>query len=141
MSDASAAAVAERLPSGRSVAVTVADGEERLVVRSPDGAVEVQVVFTPDGPVVRVAAARLEVACGSLDVTAGGAVNIKADEFRVKTQKSIHLNGETVRLNCTEDGTPPPVVQLATLPTRPELATGCCGGQGMGEVATPTEEN
>ena len=99
----------QTLPSGRSVVVTATDGEEKLVVRSPDGAVEVQIVLTPAGAVVRLGAARVEVAakdvavaCDTFAVTAGGAVSVTAGEFRVKTTESIHLNGATVRLNCTE---------------------------------------
>ena len=101
------------LPSGRSVAVRATPGDEELVVRSPDGAVEVQILLTPAGAVVRVGAARLEVAagevavdCNRFDVRAADGVSVTAGEFRVKTEQSIHLNGETVRLNCTEDGKP-----------------------------------
>ena len=100
------------LPSGRAVAVAAAPGEERLTVRSPDGVVEVQVSLTAAGPVVRVAVGgRLEIAatgdvavrCRSLDVRAVDGVRIEADEFRAKTVGSIHLNGETVRLNCPDE--------------------------------------
>ncbi|MFO0850714.1 MAG: hypothetical protein U0871_19480 [Gemmataceae bacterium] len=103
----------QTLPSGRTVAVGLVGGEEQLVVRSPDGAVEVQVVLTAAGAVVRVGAARLEVAaaevavdCRSLAISAADGVSVTAGEFRVKTDKSIHLNGETVRLNCTDPTSP-----------------------------------
>src|SRR5215207_5758922 len=100
-----------RLPSGRAVSVAAVTDEERLIVHSPDGVVEVQVSLTVAGPVVRVAVGgRLEIAasgdvavrCRSLDVRAVDGVRIEADEFRAKTVRSIHLNGETVRLNCPE---------------------------------------
>lgn len=89
----------QHLPSGRSVAVRT-DGGEELVVYSPQGQVEVRVLLTPDGPVVRVGAARLEIAansvaveCETFDVRAGG-------EIRLKSGGALRLNGETVRLNC-----------------------------------------
>ncbi len=90
------------LPSGRRLAVHSAGGEEALEVRSPDGTLEVLIRFTPAGAVVRVAAAKLEVAADELAVTVAGGVSVRAGEFRVTTDKSIHLNGETVRLNCTD---------------------------------------
>lgn len=93
----------QTLPSGRSLAVRVADGQEHLTVRSPDGTMEVQIVLTPAGAVVRVAAARLEVAAPDVAVTCDNFRVEAAGEFRVKAGKSIHLNGETVRLNCTEE--------------------------------------
>src|SRR5262245_906429 len=92
-----------RLPSGRAVAVAAEPGEDRLTVHSPDGTVEVHIALTPAGPVVRVAVGgRLEIAasgdvavrCRSLDVQAAGGVRIEADEFRAKTVRSVHLNGE-----------------------------------------------
>jgi phage gp45-like len=101
-----------RLPSGRAIAVEAADGEERLTVHSPDGVLEVQIALTPAGPVVRVAVGgRLEIAatgdvamrCQSLDIRAEGGVRVEAEEFRATTTRSIHLNGETVRLNCPDE--------------------------------------
>lgn len=98
------------LPSGRSVVVQVDEGTEELLVHAPNGAVEIRIAWTAEGAVVRLGAARLELAapeialkCGSLAIDASGTVGIRADEFRVETTRSIHLNGETVRLNCTED--------------------------------------
>jgi phage gp45-like len=109
-----------RLPSGRAVAVAAEPGEERLTVHSPDGVVEVQVALTAAGPVVRVAVGgRLVIAasgdvavrCQSLDVRAAGGVRIESDEFRAKTVRSVHINGETVRLNCPDGVTAPAVPQ------------------------------
>jgi hypothetical protein len=128
-------AAIQTLPSGRSLTVQVADGQEHLTVRSPDGAVEVQIVLTPAGAVVRLAAAKLEVAasdvavkCDTFAVEATGGVKIDAGEFRVKTDQSIHLNGETVRLNCKNDPQPgrdaPPMRPLGLVTDAP----GCRGG-------------
>lgn len=104
------------LPSGRLVVVrTTADGEE-LEVRVPDGRVEVHIVLTAAGPVVRLTAARLELAsadtvavrCRRFDVDAsegvrlasGGGVEITGQELRVRTRDDIHMNGDVIRLNC-----------------------------------------
>ena len=48
------------LPSGRVVVLRTATGREELEVRAPDGQVEVHIVLTEAGPVVRLTAARLE---------------------------------------------------------------------------------
>ncbi|MFO0840788.1 MAG: hypothetical protein U0797_00090 [Gemmataceae bacterium] len=87
------------LPSGRSVILRVGDSEE-LQVRSPDGEVELTVVLTEAGPVVRLRAARLEMETAeSVDVRCKN-FNVRADEVRVKTDGDIHLNGAVIRLNC-----------------------------------------
>ncbi len=102
------------LPSGRSVEVDAAAGREAITVRAADGALELRIELTPAGPVVRLSAARLEIAaadvavkCDTFAVDAAAGVRVSAGEFRVKTEESIHLNGATVRLNCTEDAVPP----------------------------------
>jgi hypothetical protein len=87
------------LPSGRSVVLRVGDAEE-LEVRSPDGEVEVRIVLTDAGPVVRLRAARLEVeSAESVDVRCKN-FNVRAGEVRVKTDGDIHMNAGVIRLNC-----------------------------------------
>ncbi len=87
------------LPSGRSVVLRVGEVEE-LEIRSPEGEVEVRIVLTEAGPVVRLRAARLE-----LDTTESVDVRCKqfqvhADEMRVRTEGDIHMNAAVIRLNC-----------------------------------------
>lgn len=104
------------LPSGRSVVIRLNDGQEELEVRSPEGTVEVQIVLTEQGPVVRLQGARLELAgtdtvavdCKRFEVNTTEATELKSEgnvqvtgnELRVKTEDDIHMNGKFIRLNC-----------------------------------------
>src|SRR5262245_38693847 len=96
------------LPSGRSVVLRVRNGTEELEVRSPTGAVEVHITLGEDGPVVRLAAARLELAaadtlalnCRRLEVHAEEDLRLTGREMRVQTEGDIHMNGDVIRLNC-----------------------------------------
>jgi hypothetical protein len=110
------------LPSGRSVLLRVGEGGEELEVRSPDGAVELTVLLTAGGPVVRLRGARLELEaldavalrCRRLEVAtaegthlhSGGEVRITGQEMRVRTQGDVHVDGDVIRLNC-EQADPP----------------------------------
>jgi hypothetical protein len=86
------------LPSGRSVVVRLAGGAEELEIRSPRGDVEVRVVLTDEGPVVRLSGARLE-----LDAAETVAVNCR--RFEVRAEGDICLDGATIRLNSPEEST------------------------------------
>jgi phage gp45-like len=97
------------LPSGRSVVVKLNEGREELEIRAPDGAVEVQIVLTESGPVVRLHGARLELAatetvavdCKRFEVHTSEATKLESDgELRVKTADDVHINGKFIRLNC-----------------------------------------
>ncbi len=104
------------LPSGRCVIVKVGDQHEEMEVRSPSGEVEVHIVLTENGPVVRLRGARLElespetiaVNCKRFEVQtsektelhSAGEVQVTGQEMRVKTEGDIHLNGDYIRLNC-----------------------------------------
>ncbi len=107
---------ARQLPSGRSVVVKVAGDCEELEIRDAEGQVEVCVILTTDGPVVRIRGGRLEldaadtvaVRCRrfevqtveSTELCSEGDLQITGRELRVKTQDDIHLNGKVIRLNC-----------------------------------------
>jgi len=100
--------------------ITLSSGKtgESLEVYSPDGQLEFQLVWTSEGPILKIAVAKLEICttgeismnCDSFNVSAlqgismesNGSVTIKSDEIRAKTTKSIHLNGEKIRLNSPE---------------------------------------
>ncbi len=104
--------------SGRNVSLRLGAGGEEFEIRSPAGELELRILLTPEGPVLRLEAARIEmqaaeefhVACGEFQVAAerglqlqaGEAVQIEADRMRVRTQDDIRLNGSFVRLNCPE---------------------------------------
>jgi len=89
------------LPSGRTVRVRASSSSEELEVRSPAGEVEVRILLTAAGPVVRIRSARLEleaaedvsVRCRRFEVQA-------SDEVRLRAEGDVHVNGEVVRLNC-----------------------------------------
>jgi hypothetical protein len=97
-----------RLPSGRTVSLSVRNDLEELQVKSPDGLLELRVVFGPEGPVVSLQCARLElsapdrisVRCRKFEVQTAEAVEISGAEFRATTSGNIWLNGEKVFLNC-----------------------------------------
>jgi hypothetical protein len=110
-------AVRDRLlPSGRSVVVKVDGGCEELEIRSPEGAVELHIVLTETGPVVRLSGARLELSspdavavhCRRFDIktsegttlASDGTVEVNGREMRVQTTDDVHLDGRYIRLNC-----------------------------------------
>lgn len=90
-----------RLPSGRVVAVRAVGGEEAVEVRSADGLLELRLVLTDAGPVLRLRGVRLE-------VEASDAVALRCREFAVETTGDIrlraggdtHIDADYVRLNC-----------------------------------------
>jgi hypothetical protein len=101
----------------------VNDSGEELEVRSPGGELEVRITLAEDGPVVSLRGARLEleaprefrINCGRFEVMSAeqtslhstGQTVIGGGEVRVKTDADIHLNGQTIRLNCEEPGHDP----------------------------------
>jgi hypothetical protein len=105
-----AAPAKHALPSGRSVVVRTGVGREELEVRSPAGEVEVVIVLTDDGPIVRLAGARLELdavdtialRCRNLEVAADETVAVTGQEMNVRTRGDICLDGDYIRLNCAE---------------------------------------
>ncbi len=83
------------LPSGRSVVVRLAGGAEELEIRSPQGAVEVRILLTDSGPVVRLSGARLE-------LDAAETVAVSCRRFEVRAEGDICLDGAMIRLNSPE---------------------------------------
>ncbi len=75
------------LPSGRTVGADPAADDERLVVRSPAGEVELQIAFNEHGPVLHFRSADL-----ALEST--GQVSVDCDRFRVRAKNRIeHRTG------------------------------------------------
>ena len=115
---------ARLLPSGRSVVLHVDGAHEAIELRSPEGEVEVSIVMTESGPVVKLKGARLEleapdslsVRCRHLDLQAtesarlrsDGELHLDAQEGWIETRDDIHINGKIIRLNSpvTEGATP-----------------------------------
>jgi hypothetical protein len=111
---------ASRLPSGRSVVVRTAQGQEELEIRTAEGELEVRITLTEAGPVIQLRGARLEVespdavafhcrrfevhAEECLDLQSGGDAGIMARELRVKTEGDVRIDGQVIRLNCEQTG-------------------------------------
>ena len=108
-----------QLPSGRTVSVRAADGREEIEIRSAGGEMEVRIALTPQGPVLQLRGARLEidstdtvaVNCRSFEVNAADGVKIQtagdidvrgAGEMRLKTSGQTFIDGDYVNLNCRE---------------------------------------
>jgi hypothetical protein len=81
------------LPSGRSIAVQAGAEGEFLEVRAPGGEMEVRIAFTPEGPVVTLRCARLE-------LDSAGAVEMNCRSFALRTSGDVRLNGRNILLNC-----------------------------------------
>lgn len=90
------------LPSGRRLVIRSADGVETIEVQGLQQQVEVSILLTKDGPVVRASAQRLE-----LDAAEDVSVDckrfeVRAEEMDVLTTGPIRLDGEFLYLNCDE---------------------------------------
>lgn len=107
------------LPSGRRLELQVGDSEERLEIRSPEGELELSVVLTADGPVLKLRGARLEidsndtvaVQCRRFELNteedvalhAKGSIQMNTDdEVRVKSAQQTFIDGDYVNINCLE---------------------------------------
>lgn len=110
---------ANRLPSGRTIALKAESGAETIEVRSPSGDIELAISLTPEGPVLRVRGARLEldatesvaVKCKefelrteeSLRLSAGGSIGVASDEeIRMKSAEQTFIDADYVNLNCLD---------------------------------------
>lgn len=92
------------LPSGRQLLIGESDGEETIEVRSPEGAVEVTIVLSPEGPVIRAAAKHLEIGAAEDVAVECRKFRVQAEEMDVDTSGAISLDGEFIYLNCEEVG-------------------------------------
>lgn len=72
------------LTSGRSVEVGVESGGDLLRVRARGGEVVLSVLLTDQGPVLRFAAA-------DLDIQASGRVSIACETFKVQAKTDVHI--------------------------------------------------
>lgn len=107
------------LPSGRTLAVESAAGEERLEIRSAGGDVEISITLSDTGPVVRVNGASLQiksteevsVQCRKLNlqteeelsIRTGGKFNVLTDtEISMKSGGQSFFDADYVNLNCRD---------------------------------------
>jgi hypothetical protein len=94
---------------GRRVEVAPSAGGSVLRVRRPDGAIEITIEVAATGPIVRVDAAALEVACsgnvavdcGSLEVRAAHRIELTCErgDVRLDAGDDIVVTGERIQLN------------------------------------------
>ena len=104
------------LPSGRQVAIRVDGEREQLVLVGLDGSVELQVVLTDDGPVLRMPTARIALdgadelclaarklrlqGAEEVTVASGGRVDLQsAGETGIKAEGEVRVEGSLIYLN------------------------------------------
>lgn len=89
------------LPSGRSVVVRFADGQEQIEIRDPSGQVEVRIELTAAGPVVRLTGARLELQAAEEVAIQSKRVTVQTEEeIRLAAGGDVDIKGALVKLNC-----------------------------------------
>lgn len=104
--------------SGRQVFLKTENSHDSLLVHSPEGNLEFQIDWSKEGPVVKIAVAKLELissgsmglkcfdfelqAKGDVKINSENEIQIQSSELRAKTTKSIHMDGEMIRLNSPE---------------------------------------
>lgn len=76
-----------RLASGRFAAFSAVDKEDRLVVTSPEGRVELSIRFTESGPV-------LDFEAAAIQLKSAGEVAVQCNNFKVEAAKKIQLSTE-----------------------------------------------
>jgi hypothetical protein len=135
-----------QLPSGRSLRISLVSGGEQLEILSPEGALELRIAMTPQGPVLSLSGAKLELNatesvalnCGKLEINSTDGISMRSDaainfksagEFGVHSLGNANIDASVINLNCGDrsqynDVVPPPPPPLA--PT-PELHGDDCG--------------
>ena len=99
---------AATLPSGRTLTVRPDAQGESIEVRSASGDLELALVLTPQGPVLKLRGVRLQLdstesvdlTCKQFNVHTQQGINLTSEgEFRLKTQGQSHLDAELIHLN------------------------------------------
>lgn len=87
------------LPSGRRVELGAEDGEERITVRAVDGDCLVQIALTPEGPMIRLQGARLEIAADKSLTLASEEVRVKAGSLAIDVAGDLEerVGGDATR--------------------------------------------
>lgn len=99
-------------PAGRSLSVEPTAAGERVTVTAADGALELAIELTPEGPRLLLRAVSLAIeARDAISVRAGGALRLDAPEvsvtatrgdLRLRASDSLRAHGERVLLNCDD---------------------------------------
>jgi hypothetical protein len=84
------------LETGRRVLIRNGAESQTVEVRGPDGSLEVQIVITPQGPVVRLTAGRMEIATTE-------DVDITCRKFKVHASKGVEIESEGKMALRSED--------------------------------------
>lgn len=101
------AALDAELPSGRRLTVQLEGADEALEIRSPSGALELRLKLTPEGPVLSLSGAKLELAATELALDAdrirlrsrGELDIVSGEEMRLRSAHDMRLNGEMIYIN------------------------------------------
>ncbi len=81
-------------------------------MRSPQGDIEVQILLTNEGPLLRLGGVRLELEtiesialrCKRFEVMAGDMVSLRSGgQIEAKAESDMRLNGERLFFNCDAD--------------------------------------
>lgn len=97
----------QALSHGRRLLVRLGGEGDEIEVRGPDGVVELAITLTAAGPVLRLSAARLELAaeevavdCERLKLNARDAVSLKSEgELEIESAEEMRLRGALIRIN------------------------------------------
>lgn len=84
------------LETGRRVLIRNGSDGQTVEVRGPDGSLEVQIVITPQGPVVKLTAGRLEIATTE-------DVDIRCRKFKVHAESGVEIESEGKMALRSED--------------------------------------
>ncbi|MEZ5364681.1 MAG: hypothetical protein R2748_20675 [Bryobacterales bacterium] len=95
-------ALSRELSSGRRLVITSAEGAETVEIHSKRGQVEVSILLTDEGPVIRASAQRLEVDAAEAVSVDCGRFEVKADVVDLQASGPIRLDGEKIFLNCEQ---------------------------------------
>lgn len=118
--------------SKRTISLVTDNFGDTLTVLSPDKKMEFHLEWGANGPVVKIGVAQIELlvqdsidlkcsnfkvhASEGIEIQSEGALKIQTGEIRARTAKSIHLEGEKIRLNSPEEEDAPV----------PEMPLNCC---------------
>lgn len=100
-----------QLASGRSVHVKTVGAEESVEIRSPGGDVELTIVLTDQGPVVKLRGATLEMeateklsmSCKQLDLRAEDNARIECGKLDIQADDNVKVySDEQVMIACRE---------------------------------------
>ncbi len=104
------------LPSGRTLNVAAGPDGEHIEIRAASGQLEVRISLTPDGPVLSLSGAKLEInasdtiavnckdlsinTAGSFNVVSSGTVGVRAQgDMKMKAMGNTDIDAQLINLN------------------------------------------